>query len=506
MKTVISLQSAQQKLKEAGGSYAEAARGLDISKSTLWDMINKPSNRSTKVLRFVITYAQNDTPVHSGFYGAIVRYCRTVKAELIVYGGTYRNPTSPWEAALGASPTWAKEIRPYLLHTDRELNDNLVIYPAKTQPTAVHPLSGFDTHTGHKSGIFPHPKIQLKTIPTPGHMMAKTLTSTGAITVKNYSDSKAGEKGKHHHIYGAAVVEVEDDKIFHLRHINASDDGSFYDLAEGKIRLFSAEHTTVVNEIDSYVDGDWHHPFIDRQAMNATNRFLNKVKCNRRYIHDATDFYRQNHHSRGDRLLNYAKAVNNDVSVEEEIGGLAELLKEQSSKTCELVIVPSNHNDALSRWLNEAKLESLGPNARYFHWLSWMMHASVEQREYGYSFADPLKVALSAKMDLEKHNVRFLRRTDAEIHLNIAYNFHGDKGPNGAKGSPTGFSKIGIKTVIGHGHSPAILDGCYAVGVKSLIPLGYAKDSPGSWMHTDCITYPNGKRTLINIINGKFYL
>jgi hypothetical protein len=84
----------------------------------------------------------------------------------------------------------------------------------------------------------------------------------------------------------------------------------------------------------------------------------------------------------------------------------------------------------------------------------------------------------------------------------IEIGYHGDRGPNGARGSRNAFSKIGVKTVIGHSHSPGIRDGAYQTGTSSRLKLEY--NSGPSWLHTHCVIYPNGKRSLINIIDGKW--
>ncbi len=96
----------------------------------------------------------------------------------------------------------------------------------------------------------------------------------------------------------------------------------------------------------------------------------------------------------------------------------------------------------------------------------------------------------------------------ASTHLsrvnNIELGFHGDFGLNGAKGSSKSFSKIGPKTIVGHGHFPEIFEGCYRVGVSARLDLEYQKGQCSNWLHTHCVIYPDGKRTLINIINGKW--
>jgi hypothetical protein len=65
--------------------------------------------------------------------------------------------------------------------------------------------------------------------------------------------------------------------------------------------------------------------------------------------------------------------------------------------------------------------------------------------------------------------------------------------------------RIGVKSVIGHSHTPAIEEGCYQVGTSTKLSRGYTH-GPSSWLNTHAIIYPNGKRTLINIIDGKWRL
>ena len=48
---------------------------------------------------------------------------------------------------------------------------------------------------------------------------------------------------------------------------------------------------------------------------------------------------------------------------------------------------------------------------------------------------------------------------------------HGDKGPNGARGSIRNLRRIGIRSVIGHTHSPGIDEGCYQVGTSTRLRL-----------------------------------
>src|SRR5206468_12365404 len=108
---------------------------------------------------------------------------------------------------------------------------NLVLAAdVKTQPTASSPLSGFESLTGGESCILGHTKMQLRSVPVPTGRYPKLLTTTGACTKPNFTDSKAGALGKFPHYLGAVLVEL-DGKRFHLRQLNADRlDGSFIDL------------------------------------------------------------------------------------------------------------------------------------------------------------------------------------------------------------------------------------------------------------------------------------
>lgn len=495
--------------EEFDGNISLAAREMRIPRSTLQRWYDKPIKRSKNVNRYIITYAQNDTIVHTGFLAAIKNYATKWNAELICFKGKYRNPTNAIEYEKD-NPVWDESIRPYLLDSKLQLNDNLILYPARNRPTTAHPLTGYDTHTGHCSGIFPHPKIRLRTVPTPGHAMPKILTTTGAITVANYSKSAAGDKGDNTHVIGAAIVEIKNNKVFHIRHIQAEEDGSFYDIAGGQCLKYTP--TGILSEengkkiaLDTITFGDIHGEWVDKVALAGGLDAVNRFNAKRLVLHDLTDFWRVNHHEINNRFLNSAKYEESLISVKEEIRHTAELLKSMSNpEKYETLVVTSNHDEALDRWLNEAKLETLGPNAEYFHYLSYHKHKSRTRTAVGFRFANMLEFAISEFIDLKENNIRFLEVDKPEIHLGIDYSQHGHYGPNGARGSVMNLSKIGIPCTIGHAHSPAIEGDCYQVGVKCL-HLGYAK-GPSGWLSTDCFTYSNGKRTLITYIDGEYYL
>ena len=167
--------------------------------------------------RYVITAAQNATPVHEGFLSALRSYCNHNNAELIVIPIRYKNPSSVWTNSQANAETWAPELAPYLYNQRKKLNPNLVLLgDIKTVATAVSPLTGFEGITHGESGILGHTKLQLKTVPSPQNSLPKILTTTGAVTLPNYTDSKAGKLGAFHHSFAACAVDIKG-KTFHMR-------------------------------------------------------------------------------------------------------------------------------------------------------------------------------------------------------------------------------------------------------------------------------------------------
>ena len=97
----------------------------------------------------------------------------------------------------------------------------------------------------------------------------------------------------------------------------------------------------------------------------------------------------------------------------------------------------------------------------------------------------------------------FLGADESYLIKGVEVGYHGDRGSNGARGNIRQFGKIGVKSVIGHSHTPGIKDGVYQVGTTSLLRLEY-NHGPSSWLHTHCLIYRNGKRSLVNIIDGEW--
>jgi hypothetical protein len=244
------------KLVKKLGSIRAAGRKLGIPKSTAQDLYQKYSEtqmRETKVKnaikytkpvkgevkRYILTSAQNGTKVHEGFFRNLEAYAEHLEAEILISGYTYNK--SLFEDHSKTENRYAECVEQYLTNDRYELGPNVVFCgEMNILPTAVNPLSGFETYTREKWGIFPHAKVQQQSIATMKDSPAKMILTTGTVTLPNYVQKKDGLKAAFHHVLGAVIVEVCSDGAFFVRHLlGDKKDGSFFDLTievfEGQI-------------------------------------------------------------------------------------------------------------------------------------------------------------------------------------------------------------------------------------------------------------------------------
>lgn len=446
--------------------------------------------------RFFITAAQNATPVSKPFLQSLLVACKQLKATLVVVPLRYKNPTSFWSSKAQDDDWWDPSVVPYLCNERKKLCKHLMLLgDVKTQPTAEQPLSGFETMTHGESGILAHPRLQFKTVPTPRAKTPKILTTTGAVTVSNYTDSKAGKKGEFHHTFGACFVEIRGDR-FHLRQINAAADGSFIDLD----KHYSPEGAKPAESALALIMGDTHVDFIDPKVEEATfgkRGIIETLRPVKLVWHDVLDGYSRNPHHRGNVFNEIAKRSVQRHLVGAEVARAIEFLAKKTPKQTQSVVVSSNHDDFLARWIKDTDWRYDSDNAEFYMETALAMVRSAKLGTGGLEVTEPFSYWVGKSLP----GVRCLRRDESFEVAGIELGFHGDRGPNGARGSLNNMKAIGPKVVIGHSHSPGIEQGAYQTGTSTRLALEY-NSGPSSWLHTHCVIYANGKRCLINIIDG----
>jgi hypothetical protein len=456
-------------------------------------------NEDSKV--YVVTSAQNGTPVHDAFWNCLKQMVKHRGAELLVIPIRYKNPTSRWTASQANEEYWAPEVGPFLWNTRKVLNQNLVLLgDVKTQPTTSDPLSGFDAISGSSSAILGHTKLQLRCVATPTNRMAKMLTTTGACTVPNYTDSKAGKLGAFHHTLSAIVVEVEGKK-FHLRQLNFdTKTQSFTDL---DTRYHEDRREKAPNAL-ALIMGDTHTDFVSKDVVKATfgsDSIVSTVKPEYLIWHDLLDSYAVNPHHKGNPFNAIAKKDANRSSVVDEVRRACEFVKDYTPAFSTSVIVPSNHNDFLRRWVITHDWKSDPENAEFYLAIALEMVQKTKLTDKGTEYPSPFPMVFPKLVDMT--NIKLLETDESFSVGGIELGMHGDRGPNGARGSIRNHRRLGVRSIIGHSHTPGIEEGAYQVGTSTTLRLEY-NEGPSSWLNAHCLINADGKRQLIIIVDGEW--
>jgi hypothetical protein len=485
---------------KAGKSIADFREAHDPTYELLSPTTTYARDLPKGVRRFIVTAAQNATPIHEKWWGCILSAARELNAEIMVIPTRYKNPTSRWTGSQQNMEHWDAAVRPYLWNARKALNKNLTLLAdMKIQPTASSPLTGADALSLASSGIIGHTKLQLRCIPTPQNRMAKVLTTTGACTVPNYTDSRTGKIGEFHHSLSAVLVELDGSK-FHLRHLHfdqktatATDLGTRY----GEGGASKAPRPLALDMGDTHVD------YIDPEVERATfgeQGLVQKLQPQHIVWHDLLDSYSCNPHHEGNPFNAVAKRLNEADDVRKEVERAIEFVRVRTLEGSQSVIVRSNHNDFLQRWIQRRDWRSDPTNAEFYLGTALAMVKGTKLTVKGTEFADPFEYWFNRAA---VPNARILQQDESFVLGDVELGMHGDQGPNGARGSIKNLRRIGLKSIIGHSHTPGIDEGCYQVGTSTRLRLEY-NHGASSWLNTHCLLHADGKRQLINIIDGKY--
>ena len=450
-------------------------------------------NRVLEGRKYVITSAQNNTTTNYNFFNALLNYCEKNKAELLVIPTLYQRNLYGEDLLEWDVP------EEYLLEEKVSLNNKVnILASVHLLVTAENPLGGLDSLAKGNSLIVPHNQLQMRSLPVQRNEPPVVMISTGTISEAQYINSKAGEKASFNHSQSAILVEFDDDMDYHIRVLNCDDEEGFYDI-DG----YYSSSFKPLEYVEALITGDEHVFVTCKDVANATyndtNSIVKTLKPKVIVRHDVLDCFTVSHHHRKDNFLQYSKYINNRNKIEEELEETINFILDTTPEGTETVVVSSNHHDHLKRWLNEADPKIEPWNAKIYHHLTWLVLNDIESKNEIY-VPDPFRLYTEYKA---KDKVTFIDRNSSfKIH-GIELSNHGDIGANGSRGSISQFSKFSEKMIVGHSHTPGINKGAYSVGCSTSKNLEYT-NGPSSWMNTHCVIYPNGKRQLISIINGKW--
>jgi hypothetical protein len=492
------------KLTRAGTKTREESKVPKLKTSDVTGRVNARTAKKVKrsgVTRYLFSSAQNNTKVWMPLWNNLQALAAHYSAEICVSRYTYNKQglgaagdkarvVKRKEATQGEDMWWDPVLAPYYRDERLALTKDLTwCGEMNIIPTAPNPLSGLENYVGMSSGIFPHAKIAMESVATGKHEATKFNYTTGTVTLRNYIQRKAGFKADFHHAYGALLVEIDEEGNWFARQINANSQGTICDLnLVVKDGLVSETKTLAISW------GDIHVAQLEpsMRGLWAPGGMLSVLNPGAQFLHDVLDFKTRNHHDRDfhSRMRTYKMFG----TVEEEVKEACAFIE-----TCGdyfdgvTVVVASNHDDAATQWLRETDYRTDPPNARFFLESQLTKVISIEEGDSNFSLMEHY---LGKYAICHPKKVRVLREDESYLVGDIECGMHGHRGINGARGTRKGLTKTGRKSTIGHSHSAGITDGVYQGGTCSKLDMGY-NHGPGSWSHSQVVTYINGKRAIV---------
>lgn len=515
------------RLVNDGNSIAEIARMFGVSSKTVskfmlkktykefWANNQKPvaagqfydhhhSIKKAKGSRFILTSAQNNTFVHSAFLAALEQYASYVGAQIIVGTFSY-NKNGFQNLEKGEAEWFDNKIKGYIIDEPLKLAEDLIwCGELNILPTAVNALSGFHSYTKSSSGIIPHAKLQMESLPRQKHADPRFAYTTGCVTQRNYIQKNAGQKASFHHIFGALIVEVDKEGDWFVRQLIAdTDTGNFHDLDN----FVTPEGVFQIDGVEAINWGDIHaeklDPVVAGVSFNNKDSILDTLRPRYQFVHDVLDFEARNHHNINDPYFRFQAHIKGKEAVINNVHAVARVLRDMARSYCTTVVVESNHDLALQKWLKTSDYRNDPVNALFFLQCQYETYKEFSKGndnfsvfEFALSIVDPALDVKCLKVDES-----FMVCGDNGIECGN----HGHTGINGSRGSALGYTKLGSRINIGHSHSARIIDGVYQAGVTGNLDMGYNVGGT-TWSNSHIVTYANSKRTIITIKNGKWRL
>lgn len=470
----VSLESARSSVRYALGSSGRPVSGVNaelyslymaaLCKTNQYEQASHKELKPSKV--YIITTALNSTPVHEQFWKNLLAYVAYLNAELHVIASRYKNPTSVF--ADSNDDVWCAEVLPYLDAGRHMLFDGIqLMSDVKIQPTAVTPLTGLNGFSGSESCIFGHPRVHMAFMPVPKGHKPKVMMTTGACTVPNYTDSKTGKKGEFHHVYGFVIVTDGD-----MHYVTATEDGNFIDMGKQvKDGVISK-----APQVEALILGDIHTSKLDQEARERIRNRIIAINPKMIVLHDVMDGESINPHEEKNPVLKVKRFESGRNSLANEIEDTLDFLAELKLLCDNIVVVASNHDNMLDRYIINMDWRKDVPNAvKYAELLPIALREDCGVFPY-----------LVKQMDINATKV-----DDSIVVCGIELNMHGDKGANGSRGSSVQFKNLSSKAITGHSHSPSRTDGSLVVGCQTL-DHGY-NEGLSSWGVGDVIINADGK-------------
>ena len=451
-----------------------------------------------KYKRFVITTAVVGKPVNEDFLNSIKNYAERTNSLVLVLpsdvgnSNKRRRKTDKQEAVMELDPR-LKDFK--VVYKDLYLNRNLCVCAIKTSAKQINPLTGLQRMATRKDAsiILGSTKLFEDNIPCKKDGIPHRVSTTGAITVNNYDTDnymsmRTSYIAEEDHMYGAAVVELEDDHIFHLRLVEGSAEGTFTDMGVE----YRPDGSVSFPKNNVFVMGDSHTEMLDYDLHKKVMEFVDSMNVRTVVLHDSFNGTSITHHDKGKLLTRALKAMESRLSLESEGEALKKYIEVIKTHVPEVVIVRSNHDRHLDTYLEEGRFMTDPINT----------YAGIKLAKAYLEGRNPLQYLLEDMLELEGKGIIWLKQDESYNRFGIELGAHGDKGANGGRGSLTTFERSVGNCVTAHTHAAKRLRRACCVGTVGYLDQGY-NEGLSSWSRTCCICYSNGTKQLIHFILNK---
>lgn len=424
------------------------------------------------------------------FISSLENYCKINNGELIIVSMAGKDARETELHEFFAERDDVYDVK----SASRRLNSNICLSDMYIPPQNVDPASGRERFIQRETSlVVAHTKQRLKTIPASNFKFPKLFASTGACTYPNYNEmNHRGDAADRDHVFGAAIIEIIDDKCFNLRQVRAvPSTGKIIDMGV----VYEGNKEPKKAGVEALVLGDIHWGDHDPETIKANYEMIDFFSPKKLFLHDFLNGHSVNPHERKNTIMRARAFKEGRLSIETELkdayGELCSLAN--AMKDGRIYVVASNHPFFLERYLESAA----------FVQEPWNLEIAMRLGSELCRDKDPIETGLMM-MGKIPDNVNFLKLRDDFKVEGWQLGSHGHKGLSGSRGSVVSREIGWGKSITGHTHAPQILRNTIIVGTSTKLELPYTEGGSNSWLAANAVLYEGGIPELIPIINGKW--
>jgi predicted phosphodiesterase len=423
--------------------------------------------------KVVVTSVQDGSDINLDVLETLEFYCKHNSAELVILWGKPVTKDDTFKSDV------YNRIKKYLA-TDVVLSkdSSVVIHDYMISPFAKNPLVNLDKiSTKFRMIVTGSTKQYMQVLPYKQEDLPRIAYTTGTISNVIYGDSVAKQLDADFNTFGAVLLTKDDKNIYYPRNLIYKND-EIRDLK----KVYTA-HSVKNADISTIILGDMHFPEEDTEEVSRIVDFIQNNSIKNVILHDIASWESINHHESYNFLDKVVNKTIDTACLEDEYNAVAKKLENFTKrlKAQNIYVVHSNHDDFITKWLNDGNFVKDSVNAIFGARLF------ITYSE-GKSIYNPFSTIA---------NLKFLENNSKFELEGFQLGEHGDKGISGSRGNNKLFTKAFSKAVTGHTHSPAIFENSVVVGTNSKLRLRYNQTGFTNWAHANVILHENGTHQML---------